>query len=149
MAQRQPQQHHDDHDDDDDDDMEAPHRGLLKEQRNGVVIIKISVHSFIQRMYCTMWIVFLSTVIGTSFFFVKVAQAEGGGPNMRACFQVFLVVGPIYFLALVLLSQFKDMFPSNILLMMLLTSLSTYLGGYLTNYWQTHDDPSSAMRVHA
>lgn len=39
------------------DDMEA--QSMLREEKTGVVVIKISVKSFIARMYCTLMIVFL------------------------------------------------------------------------------------------
>ena len=71
------------------------------------------------------------TSVGTITFFMK-----SGVDDFTRHKQVFAVVLPLYVLALVLLSQFRDMFPSNILLIMLLTSLSSYVAGFLTSYWQ-------------
>ena len=110
---------------------------VMKEERHGEVVIRISVRSFINRMYCTLMLVFLVTVVGTVAFFAQsgVGSVEGVVRHR----QVFGVVVPIYVLALILLTQFRDMFPSNILLIMLLTALSAYLGGYLTSYWQQRE----------
>ena len=103
----------------------------MKEERHGEVVIRISVRSFINRMYCTLLLVCLATVVGTIAFFAQSGVSVHGMVRHR---QVFGVVIPIYILALILLTQFRDMFPSNILLIMLLTALSAYLGGYLTSY---------------
>ena len=110
----------------------------MKEERHGEVVIRISVRSFINRMYCTLLIVFLVTVVGTIAFFAQSGVGNSVQDVVRHR-QVFGVVVPIYVLALILLTQFRDMFPSNILLIMLLTALSAYLGGYLTSYWQQRE----------